>query len=442
MLSQFQQHINTKFQQFETQQIGVAISGGVDSVVLANLCAKLGLNISLLHCNFQLRGDASDGDQAFVKRLASSLKVPFITTEFNTNAYIEINKVSTQVGARELRYNWFEKMAKLYHLDVIVTAHHSDDNLETFLINLSRGTGLEGLTGIPEINGLYIRPLLPFSKKEILVYAKQNKLQWREDASNSDTKYVRNKLRHNVIPLLKEMQPNMLSNFKTTISYLQKSQEIVKSYTQSFKDSFFEKAPEINGFKINIEALKKESNSELILFEILKEFNFKAWSDITALQEGQSGKKILSHTHVLLKDRDFLLLYPFKEKSTQEIAISEKETTVKLSRFEELHFNSAPSPSEEKYTLQIDKDKVNFPLTVRKMREGDYFYPSGMQGKKKVSKYFKDEKFSIPQKENTWLLCNKEEVIWIVGYRANRHFLVSQDTKNKLTITYKNEYHK
>jgi len=441
MLSQFQQHINKNFSQFGNQKIGIAISGGVDSVVLAHLCLQSGYAITLLHCNFQLRGDASNGDQAFVKHLANYWEAPFITTEFNTKAYLEMHKVSTQVGARELRYNWFEKVAQLYLLDTIATAHHSDDNLETFLINLSRGTGLEGLTGIPEINGLYVRPLLPFSKEQVLAYAKQNKLQWREDASNADAKYLRNKLRLNVIPLLKEIQPQMVSNFNTTISYLQKSQAVVESYTQSFKNSFFEKEGTISGFKISIEALKKEAHSELILFEILKEFNFNAWTDIIALREAQSGKKVLSNTHVLLKDRDYLLLYPITKKEEKEFFVLDVEATIKLSDFEELFFNNITS--EEKETITVNKHKITFPLIVRKIKEGDYFYPQGMQGKKKVSKYFKDEKFSIPQKENTWILCNGDnEVIWVIGYRADRRFIAINEIQDILKIRYKKEHHK
>jgi len=408
MLIEFQEHIEFKFSALKKSKLGIAISGGVDSVVLAHLCHFSGIEISLLHCNFQLRGDASNGDQAFVKRLAEQYHIPFITTEFNTKAYVEIHKVSTQVGARELRYRWFKKMAKLYGLELIATAHHLDDNLETFLINLSRGTGLEGLTGIPEINDLYIRPLLPFSKEMILAYAEKNKLSWREDASNSDTKYLRNKLRHNVIPLLKEIQPNLLSNFNTTVTYLQQSNAVVKSYTQNFKNNFLTEDNTTGGFKISVGALKGEQHQQLLLFELLNEYGFSAWEDISELLEAQSGKKILSQTHILLKDRDLLFLYPITAKNNQTIQINSSDREVKITESEKLILKmSSAKEAQKKDQICIDLRKVQFPLTVRKWEEGDYFYPTGMQGKKKVSKYFKDEKFSTIS-ENQLKITYKE----------------------------------
>jgi len=438
MRIQFQKHIEDNFPQFQKNRLGVAISGGVDSVVLAHLCLQLRIEISLLHCNFQLRGDASNGDQAFVKRLADQWEIPLITTEFNTKAYIEVHKTSTQVGARELRYNWFRKMAKLYSLDGVVTAHHADDNLETFLINLSRGTGVEGLLGIPEINDLYYRPLLPFDKENILEYAKANHLEWREDASNLDTKYLRNKFRHEVIPSLKEIQPKILSHFNTTVAYLKQSNGVIKTYIQNFKDLNWKKDSVINGFKISVEVLKNEVHSDLILFEILKEYGFTAWDDISGLLDAQSGKRVLSETHVFLKDRIYLFLYPKPENKKAFVVVHENERVVKISKTEELILiNSDFKASDLKEGIYFDVNKLKFPLAVRKWKEGDYFYPDGMSGKKKVSKYFKDEKFSIPQKENTWLLCSEDKVVWIVNYRADRRFIVDESTTVRLKIVYK-----
>ncbi len=437
MRIRFKQHVLNNFPRFQERKVGIAISGGVDSVVLAQLCYSLNLDITLLHCNFQLRGDASDGDQAFVKHLSKTLKVPFVTTAFDTSAYVNEHKVSIQVAARELRYKWFKKMAKLYHLEVVLTAHHADDNLETFLINLSRGSGLEGLTGIPKINNIYQRPLLPFSKKEIIAFAEKNNLSWREDVSNQDSKYLRNKIRHEVVPSLKEANSSLLSNFTKSISYLQQSQDVVVDYIDKVKKDILFKAPSIKGFKLSIENLKKERHYQLVLFEILKPFKFTAWNDINDLVEAQSGKKVISNKYTLLKDRDYLLLYPNATKTEKLIVVGKEDVEISISENELLlisDFKTTAKPSKNKITL--DLNKLNFPLTVRKWRQGDYFYPVGMTGKKKISKFFKDKKFSIPEKDNIWLLCSEGEVVWVVNQRVDRRF-VSEEAVEKITIEFK-----
>lgn len=439
MLSQFQNYINNHFPDLKNQQVGVAISGGVDSVVLAHLLNECGISIALLHCNFNLRGFASDGDQAFVKRIADAWKVNFITTEFNTQEYSEIHKTSIQIAARELRYPWFAKMANLYKLDVVTTAHHANDNLETFLINLTRGTGLEGLTGIPKVNGLYVRPLLPFSKQTILNYAQTHELQWREDASNVDTKYVRNKIRHHVIPILKEIQPQLLNNVNQTLTYLQQSQDLVSTYVKQKQQLFFEAEKDTNRKKIAVDKLLKEPHLELVLFESLKNYGFTAWEDIKNLLHAQSGKKVLSATHTLLKNRAHLLLYPnATAEVTMEYIIKNEDVHIALANGI-LHIEKDYLYSQEETSsssICIDSDSVEYPLVVRKWEKGDYFYPSGMQGKKKLSKYFKDEKYALPEKESTWLLCSKNEIIWIIGKRADRRFQATPKTINSIKITY------
>ncbi len=438
MLHLFQQHIIKYFPKLTEAKLGVAISGGVDSVVLAHLCLRSGISISLLHCNFQLRGISSDGDQSFVKRLSEVWGVPFITTEFNTKGYIETHKTSVQLGARELRYKWFQKMSKLYYLDGIATAHHADDNLETFLINLSRGTGIEGLTGIPIVNGIYIRPLLPFSKETIITYAKENKLLWREDASNAETKYLRNKYRHTVIPAIKEAQPSVLNNFNTTIEYLQQTQALVKAYVSKFKNKHFKEEKAYNGYQINIEAIIKEPQSEILLFELFKEYGFTAWSDVSSLLKAQSGKKILSSTHILLKDRTHLILYVKKQEIKETFELTSNEAAIELSEKETLSILkvSKSEPNKNNNVVYLEAEKLEYPLIVRKKKDGDYFYPTGMLGKKKLSKYFKDEKFSIPQKNVTWLLCSGDNIVWVMGYRADKRFLIDEKSKTILKLEF------
>ena len=228
MLNNFQNHINQNLSFLNKSRLLIAISGGLDSVVLTHLCHQLKLNLALAHCNFNLRGDESDGDEEFVLQLAEDLDLEVFIESFETEDYAKTYKLSTQMAARELRYNWFEELAEQLNFDFILTAHHADDNLETFLINLSRGTGLDGLMGIPEVNNKIVRPLLTFSREDIETYAKTNKLTWREDSSNASNKYLRNKLRHDVIPVLKEINPFLLQNFESTQNHLQDSKQIIE----------------------------------------------------------------------------------------------------------------------------------------------------------------------------------------------------------------------
>ena len=439
MLNAFQKHLTNNLPELFKSKIAIAISGGVDSVVLAHLCSVLHINISLLHCNFQLREAESDQDQLFVKQFSEKLSAPFITTNFDTTDYIKANKVSTQIAARELRYDWFAKMAKLYSFKAVLTAHHLDDNLETFVINLSRGSGLEGLTAIPEKNGLYIRPLLQFSKKQIIAYAENNNINWREDASNQETKYLRNKIRHNTVPSLEALSPTFKANFANTISHLKQSQEVVKAYVEQVKKNVVINDKTINGFKISIEALKQEGHIDLVLFEILKEFKFSAWHDIKSLLNAQSGKKIHSESYTLLKDREFLLVYPLKEQDAISVTINEKQTSAALSQQEIVIISESEIQVENSNSLvALDKKKLKFPLVVRKWQQGDYFYPTGMSGKKKLSKYFKDEKLSLLEKEKTWLLCSDSQIVWVINRRLDRRFIATQES-HKLWVNYQKE---
>ena len=412
----------------------IAISGGVDSVVLTILCENLGMDVTLAHCNFHLREAESDADEEFVIELADALDLKVFIEHFDTVAFAEEKKISVQMAARELRYQWFEELRERLAIDYVLTGHHANDNLETFLINFLRGTGIEGLTGIPVRNEYILRPLLPFSRKSIEEFARQNKLVWREDSSNSSTKYLRNKIRKEVIPLLEEINPQLLERFKMTQKHLQQSADIVEAYISAI---FPKVAKETRfGYSFDIKLLQTLPNLKAVLYELFKSFGFSAWDDIFELLEAQPGKMVVSETHRLIKDREELLLTKIPSADVEAYHIPEGEELV-MFPMGSFHFEEVNDISEvNSNSIFVAKEKLHFPLIVRKWEKGDYFHPFGMEGKKKISKFFKDKKLSLPEKENCWLLCSKDKIVWVIGQRADSRFSVEEDTAEILKITY------
>ncbi|MEN8880346.1 MAG: tRNA lysidine(34) synthetase TilS [Polaribacter sp.] len=435
MLQKFKEHININFPFLKGKKLLIAISGGLDSVVLTHLFNQLNsATIALAHCNFKLREKESDLDEEFVINLSQKTSNQIFTFTFDTKKITEQRKTSTQITARELRYNWFKELVKKHDFDFVLTAHHADDNLETFLINLTRGSGLDGFTGIPAINGNIVRTLLPFSRAEILNYAKENNIDWREDASNASTKYVRNKIRHKVLPVLKEINPSLLETFSESIENLKEAKTIIADRIEDVSQKII--SSENDKLQINIGLIKELSNPKAYLFQLLKDYNFPEWNDVYHLLEAQSGKQLYSKTHRLLKDRTHLILSKLKNNEvSEELLISENLSEIKHPI--PLTFSQVSELNEQhKQTIYVDKDLLNYPLSLRKKQNGDYLYPQGMAGKKKLSKYFKDEKISLLDKENTWLLCNANNaIIWVIGYRQDRRFSATQSTKKHLKIT-------
>ena len=433
MLLKFQNHLASRFPFLENKKLFLAVSGGLDSMVLLHLFNQLPYEIAVLHCNFQLRGLESFGDQDFIQNYCDQNNIPIFTTQFDTEAFAKDYKLSTQVAARELRYSWFYELLGTKKFDFILTAHHADDNLETFIINLTRGTGLDGLTGIPEQNDKIIRPLLPFSRDEILTYAEENTIQWREDSSNASNKYLRNKIRHDLVPMLKEINPAFLNAFQKTQSYLQESLEMVEDasimiYQQVAKE-------EGDDIHFDLKQLKKLPNNRSYLYQWLKEFGFAAWNDIYDLVEGQSGKQVFSESFRLLKNRDTLILSPISEMSEKEefqIAANDTEVNfpLKLTLCNVSHITI-----DSNKAIFVDAAKIQFPLILRKWNEGDVFHPFGMEGRsKKVSKLFKDEKLSLIEKEKIWILSSDNQIVWVIGLRQDERFRVENTTNNILKI--------
>ena len=433
MLFKLQNHLSENFSFLKEKKLLLATSGGLDSMVMVDLFQKMNFDIAMAHCNFQLRGLESFGDQNFIQNYSEANKIPVFITQFDTVNFAKDYKLSTQVAARTLRYDWFHELLETKNYDYLLTAHHADDNLETFLINLTRGTGLEGLTGIPEQNEQIIRPLLIFSRDEIENYAKENNIQWREDSSNASDKYLRNKIRHKIVPILKELNPNFLNCFQKTQNYLQEAQEMIEDASIMIYQQVAKEIEEDIHF--DLKKLKQLSNYKSYLYQWLAEYHFSAWEDIYDLVNAQSGKQVFSNDFVLLKNRDFLILSEKKDKKTDVYLIKRDQKKVKIP------LNIAICKvSDISETLSdiifVDEDKLVYPLVIRKWEEGDIFYPFGMTGKKKLSKYFKDEKMSLIEKQNTWLLCSQNEIVWIVNKRLDDRFKVTKNTKNIIKIAF------
>ena len=432
MLLKFKKNILENFPSITSQKILLAASGGIDSMILADLFLKSNINFAVVHCNFKLRDASSDLDQKFVEEYCNQNNIPFFTTSFDTSAFSKDFKLSTQVAARKLRYNYFYEILEKENFDFIATAHHLDDSIETFFINLSRGTGIDGLTGIPIQNNKIIRPLLHLSRKEIENYAFENTLAWREDASNATDYYLRNKIRHHLTPILREINPSFSESFQQTLKNLKQTQSLVDDASRMVYKKVV--TDELDYKKINITELKKLPNFSAYLYQWLQPLGFTAWNDIYKLVEAKTGKQIFSEKYQLLINRNFLIVAPKSKGIDFEFRIDKgiSEVNVPINM---LFCKVAKIYNTTNKTIFVDYEKLQFPLTLRRWKTGDIFQPLGMNGRsKKVSKFFKDEKLSIIEKENAWLLCSGYEIVWIIGLRADERFKISNITKTILQI--------
>jgi tRNA(Ile)-lysidine synthase len=433
MLHKIQNHIALNFPFLTGKKLLLAVSGGVDSMVMVDLFRKMPYDIGMAHCNFQLRGDESLEDQKFLQNYSKLNDVQLFLTQFETEVFAKEQKLSIQVAARKLRYCWFQEICSTNNFDYILTAHHANDAVETFLINLVRGTGIDGLTSIPAQNGNIIRPLLIFSRSEIENFANEYKINWREDSSNASDKYLRNKIRHQVVPLLKELNSDFLSSFQKTQIYLQESKLLTLDASTLVYQQVAKQADDEIHF--DIVKLKLLPNYKSYLYQWLRDFGFSAWQDIYDLVDGQTGKQVYSSKYRLIKNRETLLLVPKTESiETESFLIDKNQINVNFPL--NLSFcKVADICSSSNATIFVDEDKLHFPLILRKPKKGDNFEPFGMNGKsKKISKLFKDEKLSLIEKESTWILCSIDTIIWVVGVRQDERFKIESNTKSILKI--------
>jgi tRNA(Ile)-lysidine synthase len=437
MLQRFIKYIKDNKLFTTGDNILTGVSGGIDSVVLLDLLDKSGYSIGLAHCNFSLRAKESDADEVFIQSLARKYDKPLYKISFNTKAYAKEKGISVEMAARELRYSWFEEIRSKYHYNWITVGHHRDDQLETFFLNLARGTGLTGLTGIKPVNGKIVRPLLFASRKEIRNYCSDNLLEYREDASNENIDIHRNKIRHQVIPLMEELNPAFRDSLIKTMGNLHDINKIKAAEIENAWERIAIRKG--SDYYLSIAELNLLDPIATYLYEFLRPFHFNSEvvNDIVYSVGNLPGKQFLSHTHRLVRDRESLILTSLKRDNQKvhyvDATCSELSSPVKMK----------VSIIERKYKFQIpdstrigciDIDKVQFPLIIRRWKRGDFFKPLGMSGIKKLSDFFVDQKMSIPEKENTWILANGEQVVWIIGRRLDDRYKITSATKNILKL--------
>ncbi|MBF4985128.1 tRNA lysidine(34) synthetase TilS [Nonlabens mediterrranea] len=441
MLAAFQEHLHLHFSNLKENRLLIAISGGLDSVVLTHLLFNAGYDITLAHCNFNLRDSESDQDEQFVRELADRFKIDCHVTQFETSQYASDHGVSTQMAARELRYDFFNDLCKDHNYDFILTAHHLDDQIETFFINLNRGAGLKGLQGIPQLNGNVIRPLLPFSREQIMEYAMNSQVLWREDSSNRSNKYQRNQLRNQILPLLHKALPQLKTHFAQSLDYLKGSQNLVDDAVARFRESVIKTTT--TGININISQLEKFTNVQAYLYEVVKDYGFHNMIDAMNVVEGQSGKRIETDKYILFKNRGTIFIEEKTSLKSIKLSIDQKNTTYHFYEasieIEELIVDNALDiviQNNDKNVLFLDAAKVNYPLRLRNWKKGDRIQPLGMNGSKLVSDVLTDSKVSFIAKEKIVVLTWKEEILWIVGIRSSRQGKVTSSTNRLLKITY------
>lgn len=419
----------------ESKPVVVGLSGGADSVALLIILVRLGYKCIALHCNFHLRGEESDRDENFSRCLAEKLNVPFYSIDFDTVGHAETKHLSIEMAARELRYAWFEEKREELNAQAIAVAHHRDDNVETLLMNLIRGTGIRGMVGIRPKNDYVIRPLLTISRDSILIWLKMEQQDYIIDSTNLVDAYTRNFIRLRILPLLEDINPSVKQSLARTTEYMADVESI---YLQFIEEARQKVVTADN--RVSISELLALPASKTILFELLKPYGFNpiVSGEIYQSLIGEAGKTFYSVSHRLIKDRDYLLITPACENNqTSTYKIESPEDFKNLPN----ELSACQFVLKENLTIEKDKriayfdlDKVRFPLTLRRWKEGDWFIPFGMKGKKKLSDYFSDHKYSLIQKEKAWLLCSGEDIIWLVGERTDNRFRIENSTKEVLII--------
>jgi len=439
MLGYFLSFIEGKNLVAAGSQTILAVSGGLDSIVMADLFHRAGFSFAIAHVNFRLRRSESDRDEQFVRHLADKYGVQLFVKHFETARFARRNKVSIQVAARQLRYEWFDELLITQGFDVVATAHHLDDQVETFLINLTRGTGIAGLHGIPVRQGNIIRPMMFTGRKEIEAYARENQLEFVEDSSNRSDKYTRNKVRQKIIPQLEQLNPSFRKAITETIGYIQDTEVIYRKAIEETRNSIIE----LNGnaILIPVKDLLALKPAEAWAYELLSPYGFNMANirDIIGMEDAIPGKEVMSFTHRLVRDRDHLIIVP-REKAVKQAVNPVLNIGIGIDIVFPVHLSfeileKIPVKYDDPATTAyLDLEKLVFPLQIRKWRRGDFFFPLGMKQRKKLSDFFTDMKFSRIDKENQWLLCSGDDIVWIIGQRIDDRYKITRESNKILFI--------
>jgi len=437
MLEAFKNHILQKKIVKAGDKLLLALSGGMDSMVMAHLFKGAGFDMGIAHCNFKLRGLEADRDAQLVEAFALNNKLFYKSIAFDTEDHAREQGISIQMAARNLRYDWLEEVRAQYGYDWIATAHHADDVIETFLINLVRGTGIKGLTGIPYRRDRIIRPLLFTTRRDIEAYAAAHQIKFRDDKSNAELKYKRNIIRHEIMPQLEELNPSFRKNFLETMERLGQLGEMFSETIQNHRKTLIRE--EQDRMVIHLQKLKSEPYGPAILFEFLSPFAVPPRMIQQLMEDAcrSSGRQFFTPTHRLVIDRDTLIVHPYENHDTVEFTLADDQGILEepiylkwgiRKKTGDASYSNVPS------TATLDADQIQFPLILRRWQQGDRFQPLGMKGQKKLSDFFTDLKLSIPEKESVWILTSRNQIIWVVGYRIDHRYRITTATRRILRL--------
>jgi len=438
LLTGFREYIEREQLIRPGEMILLAVSGGADSVVMAHLFHAAGFSFAIAHCNFQLRGEESERDEQFVNSLGAAYNVPVYKIRFDTEAHVAQHRVSVQVAARELRYEWLEDMRHTHGYTFIATAHHMQDNVETVLMNFCKGTGLAGLHGILPKQGRIIRPLLFAQKEEILAYVKEHALAFVEDSSNITDKYTRNFFRHHVLPPIQEAYPGAVQHMAGTIDRIREAELLYQESVSRNRKRLLEKKGAT--YMIPVLKLQKTRPLHTIVYELFSNFGVTPAqvSQVLELLQSESGRYVATASHRIIRNRQWLLITPLAQQEADHIVIEKEQAHIrtadghlKLRVQERDALGAIPSAA---HIACLDSKQIRYPLILRRWKQGDYFYPLGMDKKKKLSRFFIDQKLSLLQKEQVWVLESAKRIVWIVGMRIDDRFKVTDSTKEVLCL--------
>lgn len=440
LLAAFEHYIREHALFTREDRLLLAVSGGVDSMVMLALAAEAGYRIGVAHCNFLLRGTESDEDEVLVGETAARYGVPCYNRRFDTKAEMERTGESMEMAARRLRYAWFEELCATEGYTAVAVAHQADDSIETFFINLLRGTGLRGLTGITRQRGRIVRPLLFATRKEIVEYAVANRIAYREDSSNRSTKYLRNKIRLGLVPRIREINPQFTALMGRNIGRLSEAQHFIGSAIEKIRS---EAVSTVNGVdRIELDRIDAAFPRDFVLYELLNSaYGFKG--DVIdalcrTLDEGQSGRRFYAREWVAVTDRGAVEVARIDDEDPYEVEIPERAIRAYAGNsvfyFERCSIDLIEHFGVPPQMAQLDAEKLQWPLRLRRWREGDRFVPFGMTGKKKVSDFLIDEKVSMMEKQRQFVLLSGEEIVWVVGRRIDDRFRLDDQTDEVLRI--------